>query len=427
MGYRTPVDIANRALQHCGARRISETLGFTEDSVNASECAFAWDKLRGAELRRNLWRCTIRSAVLRPIDTSTRLLKPVLYSSVTTYFVGSIVSDASGALWMSNSPDNVGNAPGNSFQWDAYFGPLAIPPWDTSGTTSYYSGDVVYVSNGAGIISVYMSREDNNLDNPATATAWAATSPYRKNAIVTYLGTPYQSLIDLNLNQTPSASPLAWSAATTYAIGNTVCASDGAIYTSLVNGNINHDPVTDAVRWSTAGAPCPWTRTLTRTSSSDKWLAIGAAVSELGIAYPLGSGPASNVGTKNAYRVPANYLRPAPQDPKAGSISPLGAPSGAQYKDWDFQGDYFTTRDSDPIIFHFGADLVDVTEMDPMLCEGLAARIAMAVCPKVTQSQGKMGEVSGIYQKFMSEARMVNAIETGAIEPPEDDYITCRV
>ena len=65
--------------------------------------------------------------------------------------------------------------------------------------------------------------------------------------------------------------------------------------------------------------------------------------------------------------------------------------------------------------------------MDPMLCEGLAARIAMAVCPKVTQSQGKMGEVSGIYQKFMSEARMVNAIETGAIEPPEDDYITCRV
>ena len=54
--FQNPVDIANRALQHCGAQRIDPTLGFTENSVNASECAFAYDKLRSAELQRNYWK-----------------------------------------------------------------------------------------------------------------------------------------------------------------------------------------------------------------------------------------------------------------------------------------------------------------------------------------------------------------------------------
>src|SRR5262245_20614060 len=115
--FLTPVNIANRALQHCGAGRIDETQGFAEDSKNASECSFAYDKLRRAELRRNIWRFAIRRAVLRAIDTTTMLLAPALWVSSTTYFVGSIVSDETNALWISVVPDNLNNQPQNSLTW----------------------------------------------------------------------------------------------------------------------------------------------------------------------------------------------------------------------------------------------------------------------------------------------------------------------
>lgn len=424
MGFRNPIDIANRALQHCGAKRISESLGFTEDSVNASECAFAYDKLRRVELRRNVWRHAIRKTVIRPIDDTTRLLSPALWSSLTTYFVGSIVSDAAGFPWISTAPDNLNNAPGNHGYWEPYFGPMAIPPF-VSGTT-YFAGDVVYVPSGAGVNTVYMSRENSNTDTPSTVTTYSATTSYRKNAVVTYLGTPYQSLIDLNLAQTPTSSPAPWAGGTTYALSATVCGSDGLIYTSLSGGNIGNDPTSSPTFWSTAGVLCPWTTTLTRTSTSDKWLATGAAISELGLVYPVGSGPLSSSDTRNVYRVPANFLRKASQDPKAGSFSVLGAPSGALYDDWDFQGQYFTTSQANPIVFRFVADVVNVPGFDDMFCEGLAARIGMEVCEKVTQSTGKVSTIAGKYQKFMSEARIVNAIEIGTEESPEDDWITAR-
>ncbi|WP_230682037.1 hypothetical protein, partial [Streptococcus pneumoniae] len=75
-------------------------------------------------------------------------MAPALWSSGTTYFAGSIVSDASGFPWISTQPDNLGNAPGNHGYWDPYFGPMAIPAHVAG--TAYFSGDVVYIPSGAG-------------------------------------------------------------------------------------------------------------------------------------------------------------------------------------------------------------------------------------------------------------------------------------
>src|SRR5438132_499877 len=107
--FQTPVDIGNRALQHCGAARMDATLGFNDTSSRgASEIAFCYDKLRRAELRRNLWVCSIHHATLRAIDANTMLLSPALWVSTTTYFDNSIVTDQSGNLWISNIPNNLG-------------------------------------------------------------------------------------------------------------------------------------------------------------------------------------------------------------------------------------------------------------------------------------------------------------------------------
>ena len=78
-------------------------------------------------------------------------------------------------------------------------------------------------------------------------------------------------------------------------------------------------------------------------------------------------------------------------------------------------------------MLRFVADTIDVTTFDDMFCEGLAARIAESVCQILTQSDAKLRTIAGEYQKFMGEARTVNAIETGPVEPPIDDFISCRL
>src|SRR4051812_5428279 len=107
VAFLSPVDIANRALQHCGASRIDVGQGFAEDSKNASETAFCYDKLRRAELRRNLWRFATKRAIIRAIDADTMILAPAMWVESTTYFVGSVVSDEDNNLWISMAPNNL--------------------------------------------------------------------------------------------------------------------------------------------------------------------------------------------------------------------------------------------------------------------------------------------------------------------------------
>src|SRR5450631_4278994 len=98
--FFVPVDIGNRAAQHCGAEMMDTTLGFADGKVGR-QIGNVYDKLRRAELRRNTWRFATRRVILRPIDTNTMLLSPAMWSASTTYFVGSVVTDSSGYLWAS--------------------------------------------------------------------------------------------------------------------------------------------------------------------------------------------------------------------------------------------------------------------------------------------------------------------------------------
>lgn len=317
--YRNPVDIANRALQHIGQTRISDVLGFNEDSKAAAECGFSYDKLRQAELRRGLWKFSIRKVALRALDANTKFLSPTLWSSTTTYSQGAVVTDDTNTIWVSTAGSNLAQAPGNSSFWETYCGPLSVSLYDA--TIQYSAGELVYIA-----AQVYMSTQSGNA-------------------------------------QTPPGS---------------------------------------------------------------QWIAITATIAAINILYPIGTGPSEQTTTRNVYRLPANFLRKIPQDPKAGSTSVLGGPSGVPYTDWLIEGDYIVSMEAAPIIFRFGADVTWVPSFDPMFCEGLAARIALELCEPLTQSSTKKAAIASEYQKFMSEARIVNAIENEAIESAEDDYVTVR-
>lgn len=427
MTFQVPVDIANRACQHCGVQRISPTQGFNENSVQASEFGFNYDKLRRAELRRNVWAFATRKVALRPITTTTMFLAPSMWSATTTYTQGAIVSDAAGYLWQSIAQDNLNNTPGNASAWEAYCGPLTADAYDTTGTTGYYAGELVYETPGDGTYKVYLSLTNNNSLDPSTATAWSATVQYMKDQVVEVSSTFYVSLIDFNLNQNPATAPALWASGTTYGAAARVGASDGLIYTSIAGGNLGNDPTLTTGFWTNTGVLNPWTTVNPFGQAGDTWLLVDIALQDMSITYPIGSGPSFQSVSRNIFRLPANYLRRAPADPKAGSSSFLGAPTGVMYTDWLYEGDFIISRQPFPIILRFVADITQVTAMDDMFCEGLAATLALNTINRLTQATGKKADIANDYRRIMGEARIVNGIETGPTEPEEDLYITCRI
>lgn len=424
MPYLDSLDIANRAQQHIGGQHIDSV---TEDTKRNFEAAFAYDKLRRAELRRNIWRFAVRKAPLRAIDTNTKLLVPDAYDATKTYLPGAVVSDSNGMNWISQTPNNINNTPGDTEVWDIYFGPMSVSAYDAN--TSYYAGELVYKAGStAGSYSVYLSLQNDNSDVPSTATDYDATVTYGLNDVVAYSGSQWRSLLPINLGITPADGPLDYDSGATYSTGNTVTGSDHFIYQSVGSGNTGHDPVTDGgVHWTNTGVANAWSRSPTISTSSIKWRVLDATLSELDFIYPIGSGPLSQSTTKNVFRLPSGYIRVAPQAPKQGYFSVLGAPAGLPANDWEFESDFLITTESQVIIFRFVADVVRVTAMDDMFCEGLACRMALALCEPNTQSSEKFQRIAAEYKQFMGDARSVNSIESGAEELPLDDFIACRV
>lgn len=568
MGFNQPVDIANRALQHCGASLITTLADNDKGAAAISQC---YDGLRKAELRRNVWRFSVRRAMLYPINTAisglpfgsattgaypnwaanvtyavgtvvlatdgllyealstslnlnpagganaatwvllgspqlnnaaklpTLLLLPPLWSAIAVYAFGAIVKDSKGKLWVSQSNFNAGNEPGNIVTtkfWDTYFGSMCVQPFNQQisvvngvavNGNAYWCGDLVYVPNPNGSAQVFVSLENSNSNNPTAPSVWNSTQTYEGADVVQdAAGFFWQSTMDLNTNNMPgvygfwSSVPTytigafvigsdnglyqallsttnvnpangahpsdwlfvgypgswpVWNSTSTYAQNAIVAGSDGFLYQSLQASNVGNQPVGAVYNpntpssnwWMGLRQRNPWTAYFKTSTANGSWLNLDAGTKPLDINYPIGTGPAMQEQTRNVFMLPNGYLRMAPQDPKAGSVSFLGAPTGLMYNDWVFDGNYIISRSPYPIMVRFAADITLVNTMDDMFCEGLGARIGEEVCESLTQSGSKIAIIAAAYKTFMNEARTVNGIEEGAEEPPEDDYITCRI
>lgn len=375
MSQITQTQIANRVCQKVGAELIATGALLTEDSKQANEIRNCYDVIRRAELRRNVWRFSIRSIALRPIDTNSKIATFGAYAAATSYSVFDIVTDpADGQVYYSRAgAANVGHTPSTSpLYWTLYFGSDVaqefITTWDA--TITYMAGDHAVGSNG----TVYASVGDTNLNhNPISGGGfWAA--------------------VTTNIQAT----------STTFYVGEIVRRGN-KVYASTANNNSSIPGVAN-------------------------WLALTTqpAVSPPYFAYPINAGPASDMQTRNVYKLPVGFMREAPQNPKAGQALALGAPDGSMFEDWDFGDQYFTSADTGIIVFRFAADIQDVTQFDPLFVEGFVCRMAYEVCEPLTQSEGKKQSLATAYKLFMTEAREVNGIEKGPTYPPEDSYIACR-
>lgn len=399
----------------------------------------------------NVFRSLISGNVVHPAmpnlwSTNTTYRKDqvvVVYpawSSLTTYSQGQTVQYTDGNIYSSLTNGNLNNipaalganwvlmptlvlatqqVPASSFSSVAL--PTITPIAEWNEQTSYSAGGFVLFNSK---IYLAIANSTGAFPNAAASTSWVATTG----------GTPYLSLIDANLGNNPANAPGLWASGTTYAINALVCGSDGFIYKSLGNGNVGNNPTTDGgVHWQNTGVANPWTAVFTQGQGNPLWMQIGGAafpagvgIEPLSVNWPLGCGPASQTWTRNAFRLPAGFLRRAPQNPKAGSFSWLGAPANRAQDDWEFADDFLTSFEATPIILRFIADFQSVNRMPAMFCEALAARIALEVCEPLTQSSAKLGVIGQEYKKFITDAISVDGIDRGAQEPPLDDLIACR-
>lgn len=376
----TETDIANLALGLLGAQSLITAGALrTEDSNNAATIRNNYDSIRLFEMRRNVWRFAIRTVALRAIGDFSKFITFATWSGASTYAINDVVVGSDGQIYSSLVAANIAFDPTtNPTKWTLFFGNLVAQE---------------YV--------------------------------------------------------------MTWNVAITYDINNHVVGSNGSVYISLLDGNVGFDPISNPAKWSVASTLTPPDLTIadnqnyyageivyvgrrvyiSRQSSNDgdpggaKWLLFTGVptLASPAFIYPIGSGPSGQTSTKNAYRLPNGFLRQAPKDPKQGSVSYLGGPSALPYDDWNFESNFITTRDSGVLLFRFVADIADPNQMDPMFIDGFAARLAADNCESLTQSNEKKDRAEEKYKKTMTEARIVNGIETGPTEAPEDDYLACRI
>lgn len=398
--YSTPLDIANRACQWLEQPRITS---FTDTSSRAAaELAFSYDKIRSAELERNTWIFATRRVVLRAIGVDTLLWTPPTWSSsgsyatsiVTAYKPTSGIYAGQTDYWQIDGNGVPGDVPGTATTWHRYTGPVAADLYD--GKQTYAAGELVIV--------------------PAQ---WNSGTTYAKNAVV-----------------------------------NGTSGNDGTWYVSLANGNLNN-AVTDTAHWAvwasngrsttgwgeTAGGTLvpltyPGTPLFYLSLSSDnadnprssgaQWLSVNGTGQSLRPVYPVGTGPSAQTSTLNVFYLPHAFLRELPAAAKSGLNAFLGV-GGPFATDYIYEGGAFLVSSSPhPILLRFVADVVDVPDMHALFCEALALKDAASLFGVITQSAEKRAQIRAEYPTIIGEARLVNAIEAGWQDPPEDEFVTVR-
>ncbi len=201
--FTEPADIANRACQHVGARRIATML---DNSRQATEINFCYDKLRRAELRRSTWRFATRRAMLRAITATSKRFIPEAWDDATNYTAGQIVQDADGTYWIC-AVDTVGGTLGGFVAgqppfWQQYFGPVWADVWAAQTTYPYQAGELVYTDG-----PVFFINTANNTTgaDPADGLPWVEMTGDATDQTITLLAPVGPDMTILNPGGKPSS------------------------------------------------------------------------------------------------------------------------------------------------------------------------------------------------------------------------------
>lgn len=122
-------------------------------------------------------------------------------------------------------------------------------------------------------------------------------------------------------------------------------------------------------------------------------------------------------GFTYAFPLPSDYLRLHPN---------------ALVDDWSIEhvqgvGRCILTSDGTSIKVRYIARIEDTGQYDALFIEALAAKLALELHPKITQSALKERQAREDYKDAIADAKQVNAIEKVSADTPEDSWITARL
>lgn len=114
-------------------------------------------------------------------------------------------------------------------------------------------------------------------------------------------------------------------------------------------------------------------------------------------------------GFSHQYQLPSDCVRILPD---------------ATVTDWQVEGRRILTDDGGPLDLVYIAEISDPNDMDVLLVEAFACRLAMALAERLTQSNTKRELARQEYKETVAEARRINAFERVAIDPPEAPWLS---
>lgn len=93
---------------------------------------------------------------------------------------------------------------------------------------------------------------------------------------------------------------------------------------------------------------------------------------------------------------------------------------------YKIRGKKLITYFNPPLKIEYAFRNEDVSDYDPLFCECLAIRLAMAVCERITSKSSHYTVLKDMYTEKLAEAMRANAIETPATPPPSGNWINGR-
>ena len=94
--------------------------------------------------------------------------------------------------------------------------------------------------------------------------------------------------------------------------------------------------------------------------------------------------------------------------------------------DWVIEGRTILTNASNVLYLRYLADIEDCAQWDPSFYNVVAAALAVDICEPLTQSNTKIARLNQDYKDAVSEAKKVDAFESGPQDAAEDEWIVAR-
>lgn len=135
---------------------------------------------------------------------------------------------------------------------------------------------------------------------------------------------------------------------------------------------------------------------------------------------------APTFGFANAYPLPSDYLKLAPDDMSFG-WSGSGTVSGPpKARDWVIEGNQILSDDPAPIQVRYVTSQVLESAFDASFAEAFAACLAIETCEELTQSNTKLANCGKIYDAAMEDAAQNDAFEKRPQQSPVSSWTSAR-